>query len=138
MVGAETRGMVYNIVQQNQQRGVGKDEIERNKEQIYATANMAAQDRVKAAFIVQRIAKEESVEVTQEEITAHLSILAQQNKMDVQEFYKKVQENDGMHEIVNAVMHDKVVSFLVENATIEEVDPAPPTEEDHSHSHSHG
>ena len=130
--------MVYNIVQQNQQRGVGKDEIERNKEQIYATANMAAQDRVKAAFIVQRIAKEENIETTQEEIAGHLSTLAQQNKMDVQEFYKKVQENDGMHEIVNAVLHDKVVGFLVENANIEEIDPAPPAEGDHSHSHSHG
>ncbi len=138
VVGAETRSMVYNIVQQNQHRGVGKDEIERNKEQIYATANMAAQDRVKAAFIVQRIAKEENIEVAQEEIAGHLSMLAQQNKMEVQEFYKKVQENDGMHEIVNAVLHDKVVGFLVENAKIEEVDPAPPTEEDHSHSHSHG
>jgi len=138
VVGAETRSMVYNIVQQNQQRGIGKDEIERNKEQIYATANMAAQDRVKAAFIVQRIAKEESIEVAKEEIASHISILAQQNKMDVQEFYKKVQENNGMHEIMNAVLHDKVVSFLVDNATIEEVDPAPPTEEDHSHSHSHG
>ena len=138
VVGAETRSMVYNIVQQNQQRGIGKDEIERNKEQIYATANMAAQDRVKAAFIVQRIAKEESIEVAKEEIGSHISMLAQQNKMDVQEFYKKVQENNGMHEIVNAVLHDKVVSFLVDNATIEEVDPAPPAEEDHSHSHSHG
>ena len=65
-------------------------------------------------------------------------MLAQQNKMDVQEFYKKVQENDGMHEIVNAVLHDKVVGFLVENANIEEIDPAPPAEGDHSHSHSHG
>ena len=138
VVGAETRSMVYNIVQQNQQRGIGKDEIERNKEQIYATANMAAQDRVKAAFIVQRIAKEESIEVAKEEIGSHISMLAQQNKMDVQEFYKKVQENNGMHEIVNAVLHDKVVSFLVDNATIEEVAPAPPAEEDHSHSHSHG
>ncbi len=138
VVGAETRSMVYNIVQQNQQRGIGKDEIERNREQIYATANMAAQDRVKAAFIIQRVAKAENIEVTQEEIANHLSILAQQNKMEVQEFYKKVQENDGMHEIVNAALHDKVVSFLVENAKIEEVDPAPPADDEHSHSHSHG
>ena len=45
---------------------------------------------------------------------------------------------NGESEIVNAILHEKVVSFLVENAKVEEVDPKPPEEDDHSHSHSHG
>jgi len=135
MVASVTRNVVYDLVRQNQQRGVGKDEIERNKEQIYATANMAAQDRVKVAFIVQRVSKAEGIEVAQEEISAHIAQLAQQNNMDVQEFIKKVQENNGINEIVDALLHDKVVGFLVSQANIEEVDPAPPAEDDHSHSH---
>jgi trigger factor len=138
MVASVTRNVVYDLVRQNQQRGVGKDEIERNKEQIYATANMAAQDRVKVAFIVQRVSKAEGIEVAQEEISAHIAQLAQQNNTDVQEFIKKVQENNGINEIVDALLHDKVVGFLVSQANIEEVDPAPPAEDDHSHSHSHG
>ena len=138
MVASETRKVVYELVRQNQQRGVGKDEIERNKEQFYATANMAARDRVKVAFIVQRVSKAEGIEVAQEEISAHIAQLAQQNNMDVQEFFKKVQENNGVNEIVENLMHDKVVGFLVSQANIEEVDPAPPAEDDHSHSHSHG
>ncbi len=138
VLAEETRSLVYNIVQQNQQRGIDKAEIERNKEQIYANANMAAQDRVKLAYIIQAIAKAEEIEAKQEEITAHIVQLAQRNNMEPQEFFKKVQETNGVPEIVNGILHDKVAAFLVEKAEVKEIDPTPPAEDDHSHSHSHG
>ena len=138
VVGAESRSVFQDIVRQNQQRGVSKDEIDRNKEQIYATANMAAQDRIKAAYIVQAVSKAENIEVGQDEVMQQVARLAQQNNMEVQEFFDRLQQNNGESEIVNAILHEKVVSFLVENAKVEEVDPKPPKEDDHSHSHSHG
>ena len=138
VVGAESRSVFQDIVRQNQQRGVSKDEIDRNKEQIYATANMAAQDRIKAAYIVQAVSKAENIEVGQDEVMQQVARLAQQNNMEVQEFFDRLQQNNGVSEIVNAILHEKVVSFLVENAKVQEVNPKPPEEDDHSHSHSHG
>ena len=48
----ETRNVVYNIVQENQKRGVSKELIEQQKDAIYSAANNTAQMRVKANFIL--------------------------------------------------------------------------------------
>ena len=55
-VAVETRNVVYDIVQQNTQRGIGRELIEKQKDEIYSVAAGSAKERVKLAFLVQRIA----------------------------------------------------------------------------------
>src|SRR5262249_20982195 len=57
----ETRSAVYDIVRENQQRGVAKATIEQQKDQIFSVANTSAKDRIKAAFILGRIAEKEGI-----------------------------------------------------------------------------
>ncbi|HKQ39032.1 MAG TPA: trigger factor, partial [Verrucomicrobiae bacterium] len=59
MVQAETRDVVYNIVSENQKRGVAKEVLDQQKESIYSAANAAAKDRVKADFLFGKIAERE-------------------------------------------------------------------------------
>ena len=49
-VAQETRNVVYDIVRDNQKRGVSRELIEHQKEQIYTAATRGAKERVKAAF----------------------------------------------------------------------------------------
>src|SRR6185312_2553385 len=64
----ETRNVVYDIVRENTQRGVARDEIEKQKDGIYTVAANSAKERVKLAFLVQRIAEQEKISVSQEEV----------------------------------------------------------------------
>ena len=56
-VKQETRNVVYDIVRENQQRGVSKELIEKQKDEIYSVAADSAKSRVKINFLLQKIAE---------------------------------------------------------------------------------
>ena len=121
----ERRNVIYNIILNNQRRGVSKEEIEKNKEQIHATANMAAQDRVKADFVMRRIAEKEQIGVTEDELAEHVVVLAKQANQEPKKYYQELQKRNGLGDVHKELLHAKVVDFLVQHAAIEEVNPQP-------------
>ena len=123
-VAAETRNAVYDIVNQNTQRGIPRDLIEQQKNEIYSVAASSAKDRVKLAFIVQRIADKEAVKVTQEEAIKRAQSLAMMYQMPFEQFLKDLQKRNGVNELYEQVQHEKVLEILEKNAKIEDVPPA--------------
>ena len=124
MVEQETRNIVYNIVHENQQRGVSKEMIETEKEKIYASAKQTSLERVKAHFVFSKIAEKEGTRVEQMEIAGRLQAMAAQYKMPVDKLIKELEKNDGINEIYRQMVQEKVVELLVQNAKVEDVAPA--------------
>ena len=124
-VQQETRNVVYEIVSENQKRGVAKEVIDQQKEQIYATAQEVGKERVKAIYLFQRIAEKEGIRVQNEEANARIVTLAQAYQMTPQKFVAELEKRDGVAEIVQQILHEKVIDFLQENAKIEVVTAAP-------------
>lgn len=122
-VNHETKNVVYDIVGENQRRGISKEVIEKQKDQIYSVANASARERVKAAFLFQRIAEKENIKVTEEEILRRIYITAAQYNMSADKFLKELQKRDGVGEMAHQTLATKVVDFLVANAKIEDVAP---------------
>ena len=127
MVQHETRSVVYDIVNENQKRGVPKDAIERQKDEIYSVANQSARERVKTAFLFKRIAEKEGIRVTPEEVNARVVTLAHLYQMPPKNFLKELEKRDGLDEIVQQLVHEKILNFLHEHAKIEDVPAAPAT-----------
>lgn len=125
IVASETRSVVYNIVNENQQRGVPKEFIEGKKDEIYQNAAVSARERVKGAFILNRIAAEEKLSVSDREITQRVLLLAQQNNTTPEKMVKAIQERNAAGEIRQDILMGKVLEFLEINATIEDVAPLP-------------
>ena len=123
LVTQETRNVVYQIVQENQQRGVSKEMIDVQKDQIYAAANHTARERVKAQFVFQKVAAKEGIRVAPEEVQARLFVLAKQYEMAPDKFAKELEKRDGLQEIWQQLLHEKVIDFLQQNAKVEEVEP---------------
>ncbi len=124
MIEQETRNIVYNIVHENQQRGVSKEMIDAEKEKIYASANQTAKERIKAHFVFNRIADKEGTRVEQMEVAGRLQAMAAQYKMPVDKLIKELEKNDGINEIYRQLLQEKVIGLLVQNAKIEDVAPA--------------
>jgi trigger factor len=122
-VAQETRNVVYDIVHENQKRGVSRNLIEQQKEQIYSAATQGAKERVKAAFLMQKIAEKEDIKVSQEEIAQRVNYLAGLYQIPPEKFLKDLQKRNGLIEIYDQVMNEKVIDFLQANAKIEEVAP---------------
>ncbi len=122
----ETRSVVYNIVQENQQRGIPKEAIEQQKDAIFANANASAKDRVKAMFLLNRIAEKEGVKVEQQEILERVQAMAQQYQMPIQKLIKQLEERNGVSEIHEQILVGKVLDFLQLHAQVEEVPASAP------------
>ena len=120
----ETRNIVYQIVQENQQRGISKEAIDAQKDQIYAASQNTAKERVKASFAFQKIAEKEGIRVQPEEVNARIYTLSQQYQMAPDKFAKELEKRNGVSEIWNQLLSEKVIDFLQQNAKIEDVEPA--------------
>lgn len=124
-VAHETRNVVYDIVRENSQRGVGRDVIEKQKDEIYSAATRSAKERVKLSFLIQRIAEQEKIAVTEEEAVRRAQTLAAMYQIPLDKFIKDLQKRNGVMELYDQVAHEKVLAFLEQNAKIEDVSPAP-------------
>jgi len=120
-VAHETRNVVYNIVQENTKRGVGRELIEQQKDQIYNAAATTAKERVKLAFLVQRIAEQEKISVSQAEVLQRVQSLAQTYQIPPDKFIKDLQKRNGINELYDQIAHEKVLNFLEINAKVENV-----------------
>ncbi len=120
-VAQETRTVVYDIVRENSQRGVPREVIEKEKDAIYAAATRSAQERVKLAFLIQRIAEQEKISATQDEVLRRAQSLAAFYQIPLEQFIKDLQKRDGIRELYEQIVHEKVLAFLEQNAKIEDV-----------------
>jgi len=136
IVNEATRAAVHNIVQQNHERGVGKEIIEENKDKIYANAKTDAEVRVKANYILSKIAEKEGIKVTDQELSRQVAALAAQQKVKPQKLAQQLKDNGTIYQVQEEIMNAKVIDLLEEKANVTEVAPKP--EEEHSHSHEHG
>jgi trigger factor len=123
-VANETRNVVYDLVRQNTQRGVNRDIIEKQKDEIYAAAAGNAKERVKLAFLVSKIAEQEKIQATQEDVLKRAQQLAMMYQMPFEQFVKDLQKRNGVNELYEQVIHEKVLELLEKNAAITETAPA--------------
>jgi trigger factor len=123
-VANETRNVVYDLVRQNTQRGINRDLIEQQKDQIYAAAAGNAKERVKLAFLVGKIAALEKIQASQEDVIKRAQQLAMMYQQPLDQFIKDLQKRNGVNELYEQVMHEKVLELIEQHAVITETAPA--------------
>lgn len=125
-VAHETRNVVYDLVQENSKRGVSRQVIEQQKDQIYTAATRNAKERVKFQFLMQKIAEKEDIKVSDKEIAYRIEYLARLYQIPPGKFLKDLRKRNGLIEVYDQIMSEKVLEFLEQNAKIEEVQPVSP------------
>ncbi len=117
----KTRNLVFDLVRENQKRGVPRELIEQEKDRIYSAAAQNAKDRVKVSFLLQKIAEKENIKVSQEEVARRAQAMAQMYQIPFEKFVKDLQKRNGVIELYDQLANEKVMEFLQQNAKIEEV-----------------
>jgi FKBP-type peptidyl-prolyl cis-trans isomerase (trigger factor) len=108
-------------VNENTRRGVSKEAIEKEKEGIYSAATEAAKDRVKAAYLFSRIAEKEAIEVSEQDLLARATLMAKNMKVTPQKLIQDMKKNKTLSDFEQQLLNEKVITFLVENASVEDV-----------------
>jgi trigger factor len=117
----ETRNVVYEMVSENQRRGIPKELIETKKDEIYNAASGIAKERLKISFVFHKISEKEGIRADQNEMNTRITLMAQANQMAPQKFLQELEKRQGLTEVYQQIIHEKVLDFLHENARIEDV-----------------
>ncbi|HEX4140974.1 MAG TPA: trigger factor [Candidatus Methylacidiphilales bacterium] len=115
----ETHATVYDIVSENQSRGVSADLLEEKKDEIFTNAAKAAKESVKFKFIAAQIAEAEKLEVTNEQIAQHLAFLAQREGITMEKMVDRVRKNNAFGIIRQQLLRQQVLDFLLKEAKSE-------------------
>ena len=118
-VDEETHATVYDIVAENQARGIPGSMLEEKKEEIFANAAKTAKESVKFKFIVAQIAENEKIEITNDQLAQHLAFLAQREGLTLEKMIDRVRKNNAFGIIRQQLLRHAVLDFLLKEAKSE-------------------
>ena len=119
LVAQETRSIVYDLVRENSQRGVGKDVLESKKEEIFGFASQSAKERLRSSFILGAIAEAEKITVEEAEMEQRIAAMAARYRMPVDKLKAQLDEKGGLGEVEEQLLVGKTLDFLIANAKVE-------------------
>jgi len=117
-VAQETRNVVYNLVRENQKRGVARELIEQEKDKIYS-APPRRQGKRESGVPLAEDREKEGIKVSQEEVAQRVSTMAAMYQIPPDKFVKDLQKRNGVVEIYDQIANEKVLELLQQNAKIE-------------------
>jgi trigger factor len=115
----ETRRIMSEIVEHNQQRGVSEELLRESGKEIVDTASRSAKDRLKASFILTRIGEKEKIEVTASDLKQRVAELATQYRMTFEKAMSELDRKGAIPQICEEIQIGKVLDFLTSNANVE-------------------
>jgi trigger factor len=118
MVVGESRRVVREIVEAEQMRGLSDEDLLSKKDEIFQHAQMGAQFRVKADFILTRLAREQKIEASREELAEHIARMAQRLNMPMDKLVKQLVKREGLGSVEGEVIRDKALDFLASKVKV--------------------
>jgi FKBP-type peptidyl-prolyl cis-trans isomerase (trigger factor) len=107
------------IVHHNQMRGISDDLLRENQKDIISAASRNARDRLKANFILTKIAEKEQIEVKPQELRERVQMLANQYRVKYEKMISDLEEKKAIEQVREEVLIGKVLDFLTSNANVE-------------------
>ena len=86
---------------------------------VRAAASRNARDRLKANFILSRIAEKEGIEVKPQELRERVQMLADQYRVKYEKMKSDLEEKKAIGQVREEVLMGKVLDFLTSNANVE-------------------
>ena len=96
------------------------EDLVSKKDEIFSHAQMGAQFRVKADFILTRLARDHKIEASREELTEHIARMAQKLKMPMDKLVKQLVKREALESVNGEVVRDKVLDFLASKVTVKQ------------------
>jgi trigger factor len=118
LVEEEARHIIQDVVQENVKRGVNKDEIESHREDIFTRAAQSASERVAVNYILNRIADEEKVAVTQADVEQRIAEMAHRYGATPEKMKDELAKRGTLDQLRGSLRLDKTVDLLLASAKI--------------------
>jgi len=116
----EVNAVLRDIVQENQGRGVSDDELRSHHDELVGVAQQTARDRVRANFLLLRIAGKEKIEVTNTDLLMAVSEMSRRHEIPVKKLISSLKARDGFGPIREQILMGKALDLITANVTVRE------------------
>ena len=124
LVEAETQSVLRNFIEENMRRGVPAEQFEKDKKELFESARKAAHNRVKLQLVLAKIAEQEKIEVTNDDINNFLYREAMRSGQKPDKLAKNLAgDRERLRSVQQSIIFDKAVDFLVSKASVTVVQP---------------
>ena len=120
VVEREMSSILREVVRENQGRGVSDEEIRKHQDELIGAAQQSAKDRVRANFLLLRIAEKEKIEVTEQDVAQRVIEMASRYEIPVNKLVKDLQRRDGFGPLREQILTGKALDLLTANVTVRE------------------
>ncbi len=100
------------------QRGVTPDQMDVDWEKMREEGHEDAVKGVRSSMIIEKIAREENIEVSQEDIDEKIREIARKQDESFSRLKNKMEESDTNEKIRSSVLHEKTLEFILEKVQI--------------------
>ncbi len=104
-------------------RGVGRDQIEQNLQQLQAEAAEQAGGDLKLSFILAKVAKAEGVEVDEGEVNARIAQIARRQNRRPERLRQELQHEGRLEQLATNIVEEKAVDKILDQAKVVDVTP---------------
>jgi len=121
LVENETQSVLRQFIDQNMRQGVTQEQLESDKEALYANARKAGESRVTSQLILAKIAEKEKVKVEEADMNQFIYQQAMRSGQDPNKFVKELaKDRDQLRSIQQSILLDKTLDLVVSKATVTE------------------
>ncbi|MCX7868620.1 MAG: trigger factor [Terrimicrobiaceae bacterium] len=117
-VERETRGVLLDIIRENQIRGVSDEELRKHEDELIGMAQQSARNRVRAKFLLLHIARREKFEATEAELTELVIEIARRNQIPVKKLVASLRKRGGIEELREQILRRKALDLLAANVSV--------------------
>ncbi|HWE95625.1 MAG TPA: trigger factor [Tepidisphaeraceae bacterium] len=103
-------------------RGIPRDQVEANVERLRAGAQEEAGRELKLFFILQKIATDQGVDVSEGELNGRVAFLAAQRERRPEKLKQEMQKDGSLSNLYVQMREQKAVDKILEQAKVEEVE----------------
>ena len=126
---SEILNQANSLSQEGLRNGLSEEELKEQESDILEEAEERAESSLKTNFLLTEIAEKEGLKVEQSELLQRITLMAKQAKKPLKGFTKEIQKNGQLDNIHQNMLFSKSIDFLVEHATVTEVEPETETED---------
>jgi trigger factor len=119
LLKSETRRALNELVHRNRERGVPDELLKGKEKELIEGAGSLAAHRLKTNFILHRIAEQEKLEVSRDELDGRIREQAAHYNVSVEKMRKELEEHDRVNGLAEEILLGKALDFLKANVSIE-------------------
>ncbi|MCK4994565.1 MAG: trigger factor [Candidatus Omnitrophica bacterium] len=121
LVDKREQGLKDSSLQRLKQQGLNEAQLEDELKKMKDMFKDEALKQVRSFFLLEDIAVKEKIEVTEDEMSERIAMMARLYNQKQEDLLKYLQKNKMLESIHWDVWEEKIIGFLIDNAAIEEI-----------------